>query len=118
MKRLRIAPAVSPLIVIGPWLWTSQTAPLGSIPPIEKIGCARSGDKCPYGYRIERHGGHGWSCEPCWPQKHSYLGDRDYEPKRYRDYDDQGYEPRITEITAIRATIRGGTATTAYMTLF
>jgi hypothetical protein len=27
MKRLRIALAVSPLIVIEPWLWTSQTAP-------------------------------------------------------------------------------------------
>jgi hypothetical protein len=80
--------------------------PSGEFSPIEKIGCAREGDNCPYGYRIERHGGRGWSCEPCWHQQHGYYrhnyqdyGDQDYqrrprqygdgdyeEPRRYRDY--------------------------------
>ena len=75
--------------------------------PIEEIGCVRAGDNCPYGYRIERHGGKGWSCEPCGDQKQGsryrdwndryseprryYRGYGDYQPRRYyRDYGDYG----------------------------
>jgi hypothetical protein len=75
--------------------------------PIEEIGCVTAGDNCPYGYRIERHGGKGWSCEPCGDQKQGsryrdwndryseprryYRGYGDYQPRRYyRDYGDYG----------------------------
>lgn len=65
--------------------------------PIEKIGCARAGDNCPYGQRIVRGGG-GWWCEPCWRHGHGHGNwsgnyDRDYEPRHYRDYGDWD-EPR------------------------
>jgi hypothetical protein len=77
--------------------------------PVEKIGCTSSGDKCPYGYRIEKHGGKGWSCERCGDQKQGsryrdwndryneprrYREYGDYGPRRYRDYDERYYQPR------------------------
>jgi hypothetical protein len=96
MQKLVIALTTSAL-VLGSAVWVVKATPLtGSTgissqdySPIEKIGCAKAGDNCPYGYRIERHGGGKWSCEPCWQQG---SGDRDYEPRRYRQYGDEDYE--------------------------
>jgi hypothetical protein len=62
--------------------------------PVEKIGCERSGDNCPIGFRIERHGGGRWSCEPCYKERHGSRyrdwHERYVEPRRYRDYDHYG----------------------------
>jgi hypothetical protein len=100
MRRLGMALGAIGLFSSG--LLDAQATPLSSSSTLVaqnssalvQVGCERSGDNCPYGYRIERHGGHGWSCEPCWSQKHSYWGDRDYEPRHYREHGDEGYEPR------------------------
>jgi hypothetical protein len=107
MQRLVISLLATAGLVLASSMWVVHATPLTvGIPsqefsPIQKVGCERAGDNCPYGYRIERHGGHGWSCEPCWQQKHGYnqrhyrdYGDRDenYEPRRYRQYDDGDYE--------------------------
>jgi hypothetical protein len=67
--------------------------------PVEQIGCTTAGDRCAYGYRIEKHGGKGWSCELCSNQRHGSSryrdwNDRYYEPRRYRDYDHRYYGPR------------------------
>jgi hypothetical protein len=100
-------------LILGSAGWAEAT-PLSG-PPLapnhsllETIGCTTAGDNCPYGYRIERHGGKGWSCKPCWDQKHgSRYRDEDHrydEPRRHREYGDYGsrrsrdyddnYEPR------------------------
>jgi hypothetical protein len=108
------ATATAALIVCGSVMWaahaSSVTSSVGSLPRdfsvVKKIGCERAGDNCPYGYRIERHGGKGWSCTPCWKPGSRYRDWNDYEPRRYRDYGDYGerryrryederyYEPR------------------------
>ena len=79
------------LTMAGSMMWAANAISLTnqvlSIPresSLDKVGCERAGDNCPYGYRIERHGGKGWSCEPCWKRG------EDYEPRRYRDYGDYG----------------------------
>jgi hypothetical protein len=104
MQKLVIALTTSAL-VLGWTVWVVKAAPLTSPigtpsrnSPIEKIGCVKAGDNCPYGYRIERHGGGSWSCEPCGNQKrgskYQGWGDRDYEPRRYQQYGGENYEPR------------------------
>jgi hypothetical protein len=104
MQKLMITLTTSAL-VLGSAVWVVKATPLtGSAgissqdySPIEKIGCAKAGDNCPYGYRIERHGGGKWSCEPCWQGQQGskyWQGDRDYEPRRYQQYGDENYEPR------------------------
>jgi hypothetical protein len=109
--------ATAALMLCGTMVWAAHGTPLtGAIgpisrdfSPIEKVGCERSGDNCPLGYRIERHGGGRWTCEPCWDQKHGsryrdwndryseprrYREYGDYGSRRYRDYDDRYNEPR------------------------
>jgi hypothetical protein len=92
---------IATLMLGGSMMWTAHATSMNTMDafprmfsPVEKIGCATAGDNCPYGYRIERHGGKGWSCEPCWDQKHGSRyrdwNDRYYEPRRYRDYGDYG----------------------------
>ena len=105
MQKLVIALTTSAL-VLGSAVWVVKAAPLAGstgLPaedysPIEKIGCAKSGDNCPYSYRIERHGGGNWSCEPCGEEqhgsKHRDRGDRDYEPRHYGQYGGENYGPR------------------------
>jgi hypothetical protein len=105
MQKLVIAFTTSAL-VLGSAVWVVKAAPLtGSTgissqdySPIEKIGCAKAGDNCPYGYRIERHGRGKWSCEPCWQgqqgSKYRDWGDRDYEPRHYQQYGGENYGPR------------------------
>ena len=103
MQKLVAFLAATAALVLASSICVAHATPLpGATPPrefspIERIGCARAGDNCPYGYRIERHGGRGWSCEPCDNQKHGYYqrdyqedGDQDYPPRRYQQY---GYEP-------------------------
>jgi hypothetical protein len=97
MQKTLIALTAVPLALLG--VWTAKANPLSSsLRPlsqnylIEQIGCEGGPspkDRCPYGYRIARHG----FCEPCWQQRQgSRYRDWDYEPRRYRDYGD--YEPR------------------------
>jgi hypothetical protein len=103
MQKLMITLTTSAL-VLGSAVWVVKATPLTAstgissqdYSPIEKIGCARAGDNCPYGYRIERHGGGRWSCEPCWQQGSKYRdwGESDYQSRRYRQYGDENYEPR------------------------
>jgi hypothetical protein len=104
-------------LMLGSAVWAANATPLtGSIPtpsqnnsPMETVGCTTAGDNCPYGYRIERHGGKGWSCERCGDQKQGsryrdwndryneprrYQDYGNYEPRRYRDYDERYYQPR------------------------
>jgi hypothetical protein len=103
------------LMLGGSMVWaahaTSLTNTMGSFPrefsPVEKIGCERSGDNCPIGYRIERHGGGSWSCVPCSGKKKygkGYGGSRyyrdDYEdhrggpPQGWRSYQERPYGRR------------------------
>jgi hypothetical protein len=105
MQKLFIAFTTSAL-VLGSGIGAVRSTPLTDAAgmssqhysAMQKIGCTRAGDNCPYGYRIERHGGKGWSCEPCWEQKHGSRyrdwNDRYYEPRQYRDYGEEGYDPR------------------------
>jgi len=106
-------------LIFGSAVWVVKATPLSGLPPapsqnhslLETIGCTRSGDNCPYGFAIKRHGGGSWSCVPCDNQKYGsrYRDDHDeyyeprryrdyavgyYGPRRYRDYDDGNYEPR------------------------
>jgi hypothetical protein len=67
--------------------------------PIESVGCTRTGDNCPIGFAIKRHGGGSWSCVPCSGKQNygSRYRDRDEEysePRRYREYDERHYAPR------------------------
>jgi hypothetical protein len=105
MQKLVIALTATTALGLGSAVGVVKATPLtGSIAtpsqefsPIQKIGCERAGENCPYGYRIVKGRGHGWSCEPCWPQhgpKYWRWGEVDYEPRHYRDYDDRYYEPR------------------------
>jgi hypothetical protein len=77
---------------------TNQVLAIPRESSLDKVGCERAGDNCPYGYRIERHGGKGWSCEPCWKRGEDYEPRRyrdDYGERRYRHYEDERYyEPR------------------------
>jgi len=90
-KPIIVLTGIAALMLGGSMVWvahaTSLTNTMGSFPrefsPIEKIGCERSGDNCPIGYRIERHGGGRWSCEPCWPQKQKYW--KGYGPRHYQE---------------------------------
>ena len=87
-------------LIFGSAVWVVKATPLSGLPPatsqnhslLETIGCTRSGDNCPYGFAIKRHGGGSWSCVPCDNQKYGsrYRDDHDeyYEPRRYRDYGD------------------------------
>jgi len=68
MRKTIIALAGTTALLCGSLVWAahanSPTSSGASFPhnsPIERIGCTQSGDNCPYGYRIERHGGKGWS---------------------------------------------------------
>src|SRR4029078_13699616 len=84
--------------IFGSAVWVVKATPLRGLPPatsqnhslLETIGCTRSGDNCPYGFAIKRHGGGSWSCVPCDNQKYGsrYRDDHDeyYESRRYRDY--------------------------------
>ena len=105
MQKLVGSLAAAAALVIASSMWIVHATPLTvgtssrEFSLIEKIGCESAGDNCPYGYRIKRHGGHGWSCEPCWPQRHGHYqhnyqdyGDRDYEPRRYHQYNDEDYD--------------------------
>jgi hypothetical protein len=101
MKKALIAlTAMVPLALVA--AWTAKANPMGvSLRPpaqsylMEQIGCEGGPspkDRCPYGYRLERHG-----CEPCGQRHGSRYrdwNDRYYEPRRYRDYGDRYYEPR------------------------
>jgi hypothetical protein len=100
-KPMFVLTGIATLMLGGSMMWTAHATSMNTMDafprmfsPVEKIGCATAGDNCPYGYRIERHGGKGWSCEPCWDQKHGSRyrdwNDRYYEPRRYRDYGDYG----------------------------
>jgi hypothetical protein len=108
-----------PLALLGWGVWVAEANSLSSaLRPlsqnhfIEQIGCKGGPspeDRCPYGYRIERHGGGSWFCEPCWQQRYGsryrdgeggyyeprrYRGYGDYESRHYREYNDGYYEPR------------------------
>jgi hypothetical protein len=100
-----VCPYGDALMLGGSMMWTAHatsTNTMDAFPsafsPIEKIGCEGAGEKCPYGYTIERHGRKGWSCKPCWDQRQGSRyrdwNDRDYGPRRYRDYDERYNEPR------------------------
>jgi hypothetical protein len=89
-------------LILGLTVWPVNATPLPIPTPsqdksqVETIGCTRSGDNCPIGFAIKRHGGGSWSCVPCGNQRYGYR-DRDeeyYGPRRYREYDDRYYAPR------------------------
>jgi hypothetical protein len=52
-------------LIFGSAVWVVKATPLSGLPPatsqnhslLETIGCTRSGDNCPYGFAIKRHGG-------------------------------------------------------------
>jgi len=64
-------------LILGSAVWTAKATPLSGPPPTpsqthsprETIGCTKSGDNCPYGFAIKRHGGGSWSCVPCGNQR-------------------------------------------------
>jgi len=120
MRKTIIALAGTTALLCGSLVWAahanSPTSSGASFPhnsPIERIGCTQSGDNCPYGYRIERHGGRGWSCKPCWDQKqgsrHRDDDDEYYEPRRYRQYGEDYYGPDAIETTTMAIMSRGVT---------
>jgi hypothetical protein len=68
MQKLVIAVAATgALVLCGSAFWVAQATPFAGstgrpsqdYSPIEKIGCAKGGDICPYGQRVVRHTGHG-----------------------------------------------------------
>jgi hypothetical protein len=103
MQKLIIAVAATAAFVLrGSAFWVAQATPFAGstgrpsqdYSPIEKIGCAKAGDNCPYGQHIVRHSGHGTSCEPCSPQTQGYSKARPPSrppPGRPPHYD-EGYD--------------------------
>jgi hypothetical protein len=115
MKKVLIAlTAMVPVTLIGAWTGDAHSISLRPLSQslIEQIGCEGGPsreDRCPYGYRWDRHPNGRSSCEPCRQKQGSRdrdWNDRYEEPRRYRDYGDYGsrryrqyeddryYEPR------------------------
>jgi hypothetical protein len=103
MQKPMMTVAATAALVLCGFFWVAQATPLAGSTGrpsqeytlIEKIGCTKAGDICPYGQRVIRRTGHGPGCEPCnnkQGSKNRDRDDRDYEPRRYQDYGD--YEPR------------------------
>jgi hypothetical protein len=101
MQKLVIAvTATAALGLCGSAFWVAQATPfagptgrpLQGYSPIEKIGCAKGGDICPYGQRIVRHSGHGPSCEPCSPQKQGEAPPVSGPPPSGPRHYDEGYD--------------------------
>jgi hypothetical protein len=98
MKKTLIALATTAPLALA--AWTASAYPISTshfpINLLEQIGCEGGPspkDRCPYGYRLDRHDG---GCEPCQERHGSRYRDwneRYAEPRRYRDYD-EGYAPR------------------------
>jgi hypothetical protein len=92
MQKVIALVAVAALILSGSIVSSAQANPLSNaaagsyariFSQVERVGCTRAGDNCPYGQRIVRGGGHGWWCEPCaqnyGPKHGNWSGN-------YRDY--------------------------------
>ena len=97
MQKLVIAvAATAALVLCGSGSWVAQATPFdGSTgrpsqdySPLEKIGCTKAGDNCPYGQRIVRHTGHGPACEPCSQTQ----GSKASPPPGRQPHYDQGYD--------------------------
>jgi hypothetical protein len=100
MKKALIAlTATAPLALLASW--TANAFPISNLSLSQEFparaceGGPSPKDRCPYGYRLDRHVG---GCEPCWKQRrgsrYGDWNDRYNEPRRYRDYDERYYAPR------------------------
>jgi hypothetical protein len=101
MQKLVIAvAATAALVLCGSGSWVAQATPFdGSTgrpsqdySPLEKIGCTKAGDNCPYGQRIVRHTGHGPACEPCSQTQGSKASPPSGPPPGRQPHYDQGYD--------------------------
>jgi hypothetical protein len=102
MQKLVIAvAATAALVLCGSALWVAQATPFAGstgrpsqdFSPIERIGCTKAGDNCPYGQRIVRHTGHGPSCEPCSSQtQKSKASPPSGPPPSRQPHNDEGYD--------------------------
>ena len=70
-KPMFVLTGIAALMLGSSMMWTAHATSTNTMDafafpsafsPIEKIGCEGAGEKCPYGYTIERHGRKGWSC--------------------------------------------------------
>jgi len=99
MQKLVIAVAATAAVVVCGSACVAQAIPFaafrGMPSPdslIEKIGCTKGGDICPYGQRVVRHTGHGPSCEPCSSQKKESKAPPPSGPPARQSPDNEGYD--------------------------
>jgi hypothetical protein len=99
MQKLVIAVAATAAVVLCGSASVAQATPFASTgrpspdsSPIEKIGCTKGGDICPYGQRVVRHTGHGPSCEPCSSQKKESKAPPPSSPPAGQPPDNEGYD--------------------------
>jgi hypothetical protein len=100
MQKLMMAVAATAAFMLCGFFWVAQATPLAGSTgrpsqdssPIEKIGCTKAGDICPYGQRVVRHTGHGPSCEPCSSQKKESKAPPPSGPPPGQPHDNEGYD--------------------------